>query len=156
MHAALAIVIAITSVLATSLGGQYFTSRSVKSSWYDCIKPKITPPSIVFPIVWTTLYLLIAIAFARILIAGNAITIGLFAVNLTLNVIWCYLFFARKQPWAAVYAILALWVTILLIQWHSRSDRIVVALLFPYLLWVTFATLLNILSAINAKKKCAN
>ena len=156
MHLGVAILISIAAVLATSLGGQFFTNRSVKSPWYDCIKPRITPPAIVFPIVWTTLYILIAIAFARILLRNDRITIAIFAFNLILNVLWCYLYFAIKKPIAAVPVILAILGTTLLIQWRSRSDRIVVGLLAPYALWISFASLLNILSAIKASNNCKN
>lgn len=152
MERSLAIFIAIVSVLTTSLAGQYFTNRSVNSSWYECIKPGLTPPPIVFPIVWTTLYVLIAIAFARILMDDNRFAIVLLASNLVLNVFWCYLFFGAKTPLLAIPVILIIWATILMVQWTSRFDLITVFLLLPYLLWITFATILNIQAA---GKKCS-
>lgn len=155
MQTSLAIFIAIASVLITSLAGQYFTNRSVNSSWYACIKPGLTPPPIVFPIVWTALYILIAIAFARLLIADNRIAIVLLASNLVLNVFWCYLFFDAKNPLLAIPVILIIWATILMVQWTHRFDRITVFLLLPYLLWITFATILNIQAARNSGEKCS-
>lgn len=154
MRKVFAILIAIVSVLATSLGGQYFTGRTVSSEWYKCIKPQWTPPSIVFPIVWTTLYILIAIAFARILIADDRIASGVLAVNLVFNIIWCYFFFAAKKPWYAIPSIVIIWLSIIWLQWHRRKDRIFVALLTPYLLWISFATVLNLQAALNSSKKC--
>lgn len=155
MQTPLAILLAISSVVATSLVGQFFTNRSVSSEWYKCIKPQWTPPSVVFPIVWTTLYILIAIAFARILIEGDQLASIILAINLVLNVVWCYLFFALKKPGYAIPSIIIIWLTIVWLLWHRRTDWIFVILLLPYLLWISFATLLNFQAALNSGiKKC--
>lgn len=140
-----AYLISSVAVIFTSLCGSYFTSKSVKSDWYDSMRPSITPPAFVFPIVWTILYILIAIAFGRVISANNWICILLFAINLMLNISWCYLYFYKKSPSIALVHIIFILLTILNIM-YVANDKIVVYLMIPYLAWVSFATLLNFLS----------
>lgn len=145
-------IIAFIIVIATSLLGQYYTKSTVKSPWYDCVKPTWTPPGIVFPIVWTILYICIAIIFARSMIDNQYLVAFIFIINLIFNVLWCYTFFGIKKPkWALIY-ILMIWLSIILLLWFRRSDKISMILLVPYLLWISFAMVLNIKSAINAKR----
>lgn len=154
MEVGLAVFIAVTLVLFTSLAGQYFTSRSVNSAWYECIKPSLTPPSVVFPIVWTVLYIMIAIAFSRALIADDYVSSMLLVVNLMLNVVWCYLFFATRRPLWALPAIAMIWISIVILLWIRQNDNIFAILLIPYLLWITFATVLNVQASLNSDKNC--
>jgi tryptophan-rich sensory protein len=55
------------SIILTSYIGSIFTRKNVNTKWYDCIKPIITPPNYVFPIVWTILYILLFFVFKNIL-----------------------------------------------------------------------------------------
>lgn len=141
-------------VFATAFIGGRFTNKNVKTSWYDCIKPSITPPSFVFPIVWTTLYIFIAVAFARIIdsAAQNWFIIILFLGNFALNVLWCWAYFGQKRIQLSFLFILLLAATIIAIIFASR-DWVVVILLVPYLAWVSFATYLNYKS-IEKEKEC--
>jgi translocator protein len=145
--------IAALSVIATSAMGTYFTNKSVRGEWYKCIQPAITPPPIVFPIVWTVLYALLAYAFGRALIkhTNNKELLMLFVFNLALNVVWCYLYFHERNPHYSFLFIVTLWVSIVAIMFNARDTHINYALA-PYLVWISFATLLNGLSMRNVKK----
>ena len=149
MNSSSDIVLASGSVLMTAVLGSYFTSQNTNTPWYDCIKPSIAPPSYVFPIAWTTLYILITIAFSRSM--SNIAVRNTFIINLVLNVLWCYLYFGQKQLTAALFVILLLWITIVRIIYIS-DDIITQRLMYPYLAWITFATILNWLSISKAKK----
>jgi tryptophan-rich sensory protein len=142
-------------VAGTAIGGSRFTDKSVKSTWYDCIKPSITPPSFVFPIVWTTLYIFIAIAFARTIdnFTQTWFIILLFLGNFALNILWCWAYFGAKRIQLSFLLILLLVASIIAIIFSSR-DWVVIILLLPYLAWVSFATYLNYRS-IEKEKECA-
>ena len=147
MQKVLAYIIAFILVAATSLSGQYFTSQSAKSDWYKRIVPKITPPSIVFPIVWTILYILIIIALGRALVKNNNTLVILFVINLLFNVIWCYVYFGLKNPMAARPPLIVILITAIYIAMLAyTTERTISYLLLPYIMWVSFALLLNCLS----------
>lgn len=147
MQKVLAYIIAFILVAATSLSGQYFTSQSAKSDWYKRIVPKITPPSIVFPIVWTILYILIIIALGRALVKNNNTLVILFVINLLFNVIWCYVYFGLKNPMAAIPPLIVILITAIYIAMLAyTTERTISYLLLPYIMWVSFALLLNCLS----------
>lgn len=154
MEALLAYTIAIIAMITTSALGSVFTYKSTRSPWYQCIKPSITPPSIVFPIVWSILYILLAIAFGRLLLEGNPWVISLFVINLILNVTWCLFYFALKMPVVALTQIIGIIGVVIAILIVS-GDKVAKYLIIPYLLWICFATVLNSLS-IPKVKGCAS
>jgi tryptophan-rich sensory protein len=129
--------------------GSYFTSLSV-STWYvTLVKPPIAPPGGVIGAVWTVLYLLMGISLFLVLgenrsRPGVRQGTGLFGVQLGLNVLWSFLFFGLQSPSLALAGILVLWISIAatLLQFLKVS-RPAACLLVPYLLWVSFATVLN-------------
>lgn len=125
-----------------------FGARFAPGQWYlELEKPAWTPPSILFPIVWNLLYLLMAVAVWRVWRSGSARrwpAIALFALQLTANGAWSWLFFGRHLIGAALYdlgALLILLGATLFAFW--RVDRLAAALLVPYFLWVMFAGALN-------------
>lgn len=140
--------LAAASVFATA----YVASRLtvVDTAWYTCIRPPWSPPNYVFPIAWTIIYVLLAVAFGRALSSKvsskNGIVGTLFVTNLVLNVLWCYAFFRARRPLPALIALLLLWASIVAIMWFSitAADSATAFLLLPYLLWVTFASVLNV------------
>ena len=137
---------------AVAFIGSLFTSPNTSTAWYDSIKPAITPPSIVFPIVWNILFLLIAISLYLVIIHSKKKQkkeiYTLFAINFALNIIWSVIFFGLKLPALAFIEIILLWVSILfLILKTKKINKTASYLLWPYLAWVTFASLLNILAA---------
>lgn len=111
-------------------------------------KPALTPPDIVFPIVWSILFALMGISAARIWLSPptRAKTHGLiiYAIQLFFNFLWSILFFNFQAYGLAFVWIVALWALILLmIVKFNETDRIAALLQIPYLLWVTFAAYLN-------------
>ncbi len=132
---------------AAAIGG-LFTATSV-GSWYESLtKPSWNPPNWVFAPVWTTLYMMIAIAGWLIWrergFKGARWPLMLFLTQLLLNVAWSGLFFGLQNPGLAFAEIVVLWLAILLTTISFFRIALLPGVLFlPYLLWVTFATVLN-------------
>lgn len=143
-------------VLAASFAGTFgiaalgaaVTAESVKS-WYPTLaKPALTPPDIAFPIVWNILFALMAVAAWRVWRAVGVQrargALGLFTLQLALNLAWSWLFFGQQQIGWALAEIGLLWLAIVAcILAFVRIDRIAAWLLLPYLLWVSFAVYLT-------------
>lgn len=129
--------------------GSIFTSSSLESWYFLLEKPTFNPPSWVFFPVWTTLYTLMGISLYLVWEKGiqqKEVKAGifLFGLQLGLNILWSFLFFGLQSPYHAFLEILLLWLAILLtaIQFWKVS-KAASMLLIPYLLWVSFAALLN-------------
>ena len=126
-----------------------FLTRSGVSLYNaTAVKPSLSPPAILFPIVWTVLYVLMGIGAARIFLSepGKTRSAGLnvFIAQLTVNFFWSLLFFNAQAYGFAFAWILLLWVLILaMILIFRRVDPIAAYLQIPYLLWVSFAAYLN-------------
>lgn len=108
----------------------------------------LTPPAIVFPIVWTILYALMGIAAARIWLAQPSKErkngLILYGIQLIVNFFWSIIFFNMGAYGVAFVWLVLLWVLIiLLIRQFAKVDMIAAKLLIPYLVWVTFAAYLN-------------
>ncbi|MFD2532453.1 TspO/MBR family protein [Gracilimonas halophila] len=118
--------------------------------WYAQLnKPSFNPPNWLFGPVWTVLYTLMGISGAAIWEAGAhrpevKKALNLFAVQLGLNGIWSYLFFGYQNPLFAFIEILCLLIAISVTILHFKKIKPWAAwLLLPYLLWVSFAAILN-------------
>ena len=117
--------------------------------WYKTLaKPPWNPPDYVFGPVWTTLYVLMAVAAWLIWKpAGSkaaALPLSLFAGQLLLNVAWSWIFFGLHQPGWAFAEIILLWATIVATTVaFFRNSKAAGGLLVPYLAWVSFAGVLN-------------
>ena len=141
--------LAIVPVAAVSVLGSWATLPNIPA-WYEGLaKPPLTPPNGVFGPVWTILYALMAFAIWRVLSAhpampGRGRAIALFYIQLALNCLWSWSFFAAHSPAAGLVNILALdaavVATILLFR---NIDRLAAWCLAPYLAWIAFATYLN-------------
>ena len=112
------------------------------------IKPSLTPPSFVFPIVWTILFGLMGVSAARVSLTTPSPqrrrSLVLFFLQLGANVLWSVLFFNLQSYGAAFVWILLLWLLILGTILSFRTvDPLASLLQIPYLLWVTFAAYLN-------------
>ncbi len=146
------LILSLVIVYAIAIIGSLFTSSSVNSSWYENIKPEITPPNWIFPVVWNILFFLIAISLYLAWIhsdKNNKKRIALvFGINFILNILWSVLYFGLRNPAVAFIEIIFLWSSILLmIKVTFNINRISSYLLIPYLVWVSFAVVLNWLSA---------
>lgn len=114
--------------------------------WYETIeKPAWTPPDAAFSIVWTPLYVLIAVAgWLAWRSGGGWGTTGPWATQMALNAAWSFLFFTFERPGWALVEIVALAAAIVWTMWRMWPvDRRASLLLAPYLAWVLFATTLN-------------
>jgi len=127
--------------------GAVFTTPAI-GGWYAGLnKPSINPPSWVFGPVWTGLFFLMGISLYLVWLKRiTAKIVIIFAVQLVLNVLWSIIFFTWHQPGIAFFELLALWFAILytIVNFY-RVSKSAAYLLLPYLLWVTFAGLLNYL-----------
>ena len=115
-------------------------------AWYDGLrKPAWTPPKRAFPIVWTILYVLIAVAGALVWKAqGFGWAMALWTAQLALNALWSALFFGARRMDLAFWNIAALWLAILGFMVAAWPVSAPAALLFaPYLAWVSLAAALN-------------
>ncbi len=143
------LVVSLLIVFAISLIGSLFTSGNTNSSWYLENKPSFTPPNFVFPIVWPILYFLIALSlyFAWIKAKKNEKkkVAVVFGINLIANALWSYLFFGIKNPLLSFMDILVILGSIIaMIFVAGRIDKKAGWLLVPYLIWVSFATIMNL------------
>jgi benzodiazapine receptor len=133
---------------AVAAAGGAVTARAVEA-WYPRLeKPVFTPPNAVFAPVWSVLFAMIAIAgfrvWRRVGFTAQDRVWSVYAVQLVLNFGWSALFFGIKAPDVALAEILVLWVAILAnLMIFRRIDRVAGWLLAPYLLWVSYAALLN-------------
>jgi translocator protein len=149
MRKALYLVVAIAVSFLPGAVGSLFTAPAIPVWYAGLVKPAFNPPNWVFGPVWTTLYVLMGIALFLVLKDGSATrrgktAAGVFAVQLFLNGLWSYIFFGLELPGWAFVEIVALWVSILAcLVLFARISRAAGLLLAPYLLWVTFAAMLN-------------
>ena len=137
--------IAILIPLLVGLIGSYFTISSV-NTWYSTLeKPSFNPPSWLFGPVWTILYVLMGIAFYLVWIAKkNKTAINLYSVQLGFNLLWSLLFFGLKSPLYGLICIIALWLAIVAtIFAFYKISKTAAGLMVPYILWVSFASVLN-------------
>jgi tryptophan-rich sensory protein len=133
--------------LAGGIGGAA-TATSV-GTWYPTLaKPSWNPPSWVFGPVWSTLYLLMAVAAWRVWRhvehPERRPALAWFCGQLGLNALWSVLFFGLRSPGLAFAEVLVLWAAIVatLVKF-ARIDRPAALLWLPYLAWVSFAAVLN-------------
>lgn len=145
--------IKLISAILMSLGagfvGSAFTTKSI-DSWYVYLnKPSFNPPNWLFGPVWTSLYILMGISLY--LIWKNGLqksfvknSFILFIVHLVLNAFWSIAFFGMHSPILAFGVIIILWLIILiLIIRFYKINKFSSYLLIPYILWVSFASVLN-------------
>jgi len=144
------LVISLVACQCAGLIGSIFTTPAIPI-WYAALeKPPFTPPNWLFAPAWGTLYVLMAIAAFLVWRRGlnqegvkSALLI--FVIQLVLNALWSVVFFGFKSPIAGIVVIVVLWVAILFtILKFFRLSVVAGSLLIPYILWVSFATALNI------------
>lgn len=129
--------------------GTPFTIAAIPTWYASLVKPAFSPPNWLFGPVWTFLYFLMGIAFFLIWKLGwkkrRVRTAELFfLIQLALNFLWPLAFFGLRVPLLGLLTILMLWGLILMTmkQFYSLS-KTAFSLLIPYLLWVSFAAVLN-------------
>ncbi|MEP7217629.1 MAG: TspO/MBR family protein [Bacteroidota bacterium] len=140
------ILIFLAVIAIATLGG---LATDTASAWYlHLSKPSWQPPGWLFGPVWSTIYLLLAISASLVWHAargGSRSTLmALYGINGALNLAWSFIFFQGHTPLWAGIDIIILWCSILLIMVRAWPvSRAASLLLLPYLLWVSFASVLN-------------
>lgn len=143
--------LAISIILPQLAGiiGSFFTMKNIPGWYAGLNKPSFNPPNWLFGPVWTTLYLMMGVSFFIIWAyytrsSFYKLAITVFLIQLFLNLLWSFLFFGLKNPLAGLVEIFFLWTAILLtIILFFKISKTASILLIPYLLWVTFASVLN-------------
>ncbi|WP_398471616.1 TspO/MBR family protein [Tardiphaga sp.] len=135
--------------LGIGIVGSIFTRPEIPGWYAGLAKPSWTPPPSVFPIAWTTLYVMMAIAFWRLWdrVApsdSRRRAIIFFAVQLALNAIWSPVFFGWHglRTGLAIIILMAVFIAATIVS-TVRIDRLAAALLVPYLGWVLYASTIN-------------
>lgn len=132
----------VITALAAVTGG-FFTP----GPWYNALnKPSWTPPGWAFPVVWTILYIMIAIAGWKAWQAqGLGPLVGVWGLQLVLNAMWSWIMFGRKQIGLALVDAGGMWLSIaafIALAWPVAP--LAAQLFMPYLAWVTIAFVLNL------------
>lgn len=127
----------------------FITAGETSGAWYiNLAKPSYQPPSWLFSPVWTTLYILMGISFYYVwkkpLSRERNIALTVFLAQLLLNFLWSIFFFSLHSPFLALIDIVMMWIAILLtIFSFSKLSKTAAWLLVPYIMWVSFATILT-------------
>jgi len=130
----------ILSGLLTRAGTAEFSGSTVQ--------PPLSPPAILFPIVWTVLYLLMGISAARVSLLEpspeRSRGLNLFVAQLIVNFFWSPIFFNAKAYGFALLWLILLWALVFaMIRTFRKTDPLAALLQIPYLVWLTFAAYLN-------------
>jgi translocator protein len=147
MKEILKLVLSIIVCQLAGIIGSIFTSRSVTTWYTTLIKPSFNPPSWIFGPVWLTLYALMGISLYLIIkdgFPGKEYLLIAFGAQLLLNTLWSISFFGLQNPLLGFINIILLWVMIVVTMVLFYPVSISASLLMvPYLLWVSFAAVLN-------------
>jgi benzodiazapine receptor len=141
--------LAILPVVPVPVLSSWATLPNIPTWYVGLTKPPLNPPNWAFGPVWTTLYALMAFALWRILSAhpampGRGRAIAMFYVQLALNALWPWAFFAAQSPGSGLVVILALDAAVIATILHFRRvDRLAAWCLAPYIAWIAFATYVN-------------
>jgi tryptophan-rich sensory protein len=150
MKKALRILVFILVCELAGIIGSFFTAPSIPGWYAGLIKPPFNPPNWVFAPVWTILYALMGLAAYLVYDkgpqrSGVSQALAVFAAQLVLNALWSIVFFGAHMILGAAVVIIVLWGMILASIWlFSKISRTAAYLLIPYILWVSFAMILNI------------
>ena len=142
----------ISIAIALAVGG--FSSLLTAGNmdiYSEITQPPLSPPSVLFPIVWTLLYILMGISAAMIFLQkkenpqASQKSFVFYGISLFLNFFWSVIFFNMQAFLFSFIWLLLLWVSVLLtILQYRKISPLAAALQAPYLLWITFACYLNL------------
>jgi translocator protein len=129
--------------------GSLFTIPNIPT-WYAFInKPFFSPPNWLFAPVWTIIFLLMGVSLFLVLETKKSdqknLAIVLFAIQFFFNILWSFLFFGLRSPLLGLIGVIILWFSIVatILGFYKVSKKSAY-LLLPYILWVSFATILNL------------
>ncbi|MBL7911593.1 MAG: tryptophan-rich sensory protein [Bacteroidia bacterium] len=148
MNKAVKLILCIALTLSVGAIGGIATASGVNNWYLTLNKPVFNPPNYLFGPVWTLLYILMGISFYLILQAPNPVlrkrAILIFCTQLVLNFCWSFLFFKFQLLGLAFIEIIFIWFSIILmIITFYKINKTASLIQIPYLLWVTFASILN-------------
>lgn len=134
--------------LLAGFAGSLFTSPAIPN-WYDYLnKPFFNPPSWLFAPVWTVLYVLMGYAAYLVSLSKSetkSYALKFYWLQLIANFFWSFIFFGMKNPMLAFLEIILLWILIYKTKAEFyKISKTAGKLLIPYLIWVSFASLLNL------------
>lgn len=141
----------IAILIPLAVGGlSAFLTRGNMMLYGDIVQPPLAPPPILFPIVWTVLYVLMGIGSARVYLNKKAVprkvssALKIYALQLGFNFFWSLIFFNLRAFLFAFIWLIALWglIIVMLFEFY-KIDKTAAIINIPYLLWVTFAAYLN-------------
>lgn len=142
--------ISLLIVLAIGFVASMVTRPEI-AGWYSTLKkPPFNPPPWLFAPVWTAIYIMIATSAYlvwkhRSRKPAYIIARSVYFIQLILNFSWSIIFFGTHQIAMAMIVIILLWISIMInINWFNKFNRVAAWLLVPYLLWVSFASVLNV------------
>ncbi|CAG0957263.1 Tryptophan-rich protein TspO [Methanosarcinales archaeon] len=149
VHESVKLIVSITICLFAGFLGSFFTIPAIPTWYATLTKPSFAPPNWLFFPVWTTLFVMMGISLYLVWRRGlegqqvkNALVI--FAVQLILNVLWSAAFFGLRSPLSGLIEISILWISIAFtIMIFMKISRTAGLLLIPYIIWVSFAAILN-------------
>jgi translocator protein len=131
----------------TACGAAAATGALIQpGEWYDNLqKPGWTPPRWVFPVAWTTLYLLMSLAAMRVAQTGaGAQGLAFWSAQIAFNTLWTPVFFGLHRMRVAMVVMVFLWLAVAATTWAFFGVDVIAGLMFvPYLIWVTIAGALN-------------
>ena len=137
-------------ILAEAVGALSgrLTRDGMKAYTETIAQPPLSPPSWIFPIVWTILYALMGIGAARVSLAPKSkersLGLNLFVIQLIVNFFWSPIFFNAQAFGTALLWLILLWLLVLaMILVFRKVDKSAGNIQIPYLLWLTFAAYLN-------------
>ncbi len=141
----------ISVLIALAVGGLAALLTGDNMMLYaEIITPPLAPPAVLFPIVWTILYVLMGIGAARVYLNRDkhgkkvADALSVYVVQLVVNFFWSIIFFNMRAFLSAFLWLVLLWIAVLsMIVKFKKVDKIAAVINIPYLVWVTFAGYLN-------------
>lgn len=140
--------IVITTSATAGLGA--IISGGANDPWYAAlVKPALTPPDMVFAIVWPILFTLMTLGVVLVRITAGSFNaassaLGLYFTQLAMILAWVWLFFGFHQSALAMVALIALWLLVTAMMRSFAQHSVAAAILqIPYILWLTFEAYLN-------------
>ncbi len=140
------LILSLAIPLATG-GLSALLTKDSMSSFDSMAKPPLSPPSWVFPVVWTILFIMMGLAFYLVLISKkpSSQALSIYFSQLFFNFFWSIIFFNLKLYLFSFLWLVALWILILVnIFLFYKINKVAGYLLIPYLLWASFALYLNL------------
>lgn len=143
--------------LAASFGAGATGAMFPTGAWYKQLaKPSWTPPNWMFPVMWTSIYILIAFAGARVAgLPGSGYALAFWAMQIAFNALWTPIFFGLRRLKGSLIVMAGLWVGVAgATVTHFQVDLWAGLAFVPYLIWVTIAGALNFtLARLNPNEK---